>query len=113
MSSDLIDFVLARLAEDAQVAEEALRDCGEDGAGWAFTPPATVDLTVETLELGSRAMAEHIARQDPARVRARCMAQKLMIGHAVFRSGVEGDAVATYLALGYADHPDYLDEWRP
>lgn len=69
----------------------------------------------------------HIARHDPARVLAECEAKRRIVTlhDAALRAELaNGDAsaygadlmhsdVLRLLALLYADHPDYRDEWRP
>jgi hypothetical protein len=88
----------------------------------------------------TRAAAEHIARHDPARVLADVEAKRELVklhGRAVLRAGGGAQYFDTetvcrscepnyqfrelswpcttlrLLALPYADHPDYRDEWRP
>jgi len=55
--------------------------------------------------------ADHIARWDPARVLAECEAKRRLI--ALGEKDSYWDDVLRLLALPYADHPDYRDEWRP
>jgi hypothetical protein len=72
--------------------------------------------------------AAHIVRWDPARVLAECDAKRRIVQQArpvtrdstgvyprdvtyVYDVGVPW--VLKLLALPYADHPDYRDEWRP
>lgn len=74
---------------------------------------------------------EHVARWNPARVLAECEAKRriVMLHHCAPAVGEPWDPVCTVegygvttpndcdtlraLALPYADHPDYRDEWRP
>jgi len=77
-------------------------------------------------------VAAHIARHDPAHVLARCEADRRIVawarlaGPLAMRPGPLGrDTLITdgryrvlgevlrFLALPYADHPDYDEEWRP
>ena len=51
----------------------------------------------------------HIARWDPARVLAECEAKRQLIE----RVGNPDWAGFRILALPYADHPDYQQEWKP
>lgn len=71
--------------------------------------------------------ARHIARHDPARVLAKCEADRRIVEYAEGCSEIaalKGDAFAKgmhaasmhalrRLALPYADHPDYRQEWKP
>ncbi len=124
---DLDEFLLARIAEDKRVAVDAAGASGREewGAGEARTagPPA------------DRA-AEHVARHDPARVLAECSAKRRLVlacresapdlhflgarppGLADFPlSPADGHQLAALtlalLALPYAGHHDYRQEWRP
>jgi hypothetical protein len=78
-------------------------------------------------EIVSDEMAQHIARHDPARVLAECEAKRRIVeewdaAHRValaspqysYDEGIAtGLLAALYaLALPYADHPDYREEWR-
>jgi hypothetical protein len=74
----------------------------------------------------------HIARHDPARVLAECEAKRLMVRHAAAVSKMDnqvehefgtggpvpwaedhGVLLLRFLALPYADHPDYQQGWKP
>lgn len=134
MSSDLVEFLRARLDEDEQVARAATpgpwtQDEEVDGwrAGRQTVVRAdrfrvvTVDQTRQHHPAGEENVA-HIARHDPARVLADVAAKRAlldaMIGpalsSAVARTCDAGLATARYLALAYADHPEYrADEWSP
>ncbi len=70
------------------------------------------------------ALFDHIARWDPARVLAECEAKRRIISdyqryvaerrRAMGGWDTEGDStVMKALALPYADHLDYRQEWRP
>jgi len=79
----------------------------------------------------SQENAEHIARHDPARVLAECEAKRRIVElryswnlqaernpeppfSSIFQTQVNtADAILRALALPYADHPDYRDEWQP
>jgi hypothetical protein len=129
---DLIVFLRARLDEDAAAAkrvESRWRQIGETGV-----IVASDGTHAEECANGNwTGIAEHIVRHDPARVLADADAKRQMIrlhgcteGHecsTVDRAGdvdhctwvMEDEACTTLrlLALPYADHPDYRDEWRP
>ena len=118
----LDEFLLARIAEDKRVATDA----AAGAAGEEWTPDGA----------GERPRAEHVARFDPARVHAECSAKRRMV-LACRESrpdlsflGARPDGMSDFmlsphdqhqlaaltlalLALPYADHRDYRDEWRP
>lgn len=64
--------------------------------------------------------AAHIARFDPARVLAECEAKRRVVtaiarwldAHPDEDHVPAGDDALCWLALPYADHPDYREEWR-
>lgn len=152
----LTDFLLARIAEDEEVAKQAK----SDSPRWASTQKdgtLKIDTGIESMgwEFGggdgiwscddpyddcgtyvSHAFAEgdHIARHDPARVLAECEAKRRIVEEhsdggkdwdgqrfvhwcrrCAGRRGHEPWPCPTLraLALPYADHPDYRQEWRP
>jgi hypothetical protein len=96
----LTDFLLARIAED----ERDARDCKE----WSdcFACP-----THETF--------------DTARVLAECEAKRRIVERHNLIAAGQGETIELafheqglfealhFLALPYADHPDYREEWRP
>ena len=112
----LAEFLLARIAEDEAAAQEANDhdrwESGEDGNG----DPSVFesDVTGQSWRValvGSSAVAEHVARHDPARVLAECEAKRRIVA---------ANAALTYepyvllcLALPYSDHSDYDEAWRP
>jgi len=101
----LIEFLLARIAED-ETSEEVV-DLYPVGAG-------RVRREVSTTEPSDRVLAE-------------CEAKRLLIQRAEslaeYVDGTREDSRHTYewtllrllapLALPYADHTDYLPEWKP
>jgi hypothetical protein len=135
--SDLTDFLLARIDEDERWARDATRGvwsiAGEDdhrsviaaggspvlNAGGEFCG----DLWLDAADLD----LAHIVRWDPARVLAECEAKRRIVDKCVprveitdmgsadrqFIPGPPDMALLRLLALPYADHPDYRDEWRP
>ena len=113
----LIEFLLARIAEDEAVARKASRQ-KIAGPLIRWNADSAVLMNSEMLEAPDRA---HIARHDPARVLAECDAKRRIIadsmglgpdGELRFPSRQHGYPVRC-LALPYADHPDYQPEWRP
>ena len=110
--TDLAQFILARIAEDetaALEAEEARGSRGwllaDDMVDYGATPPA---------------VAEHIARHDPARVLAECEAKRRIVELCEIVADLpDVDTSAFTLALNtledlarpYADHPDHRADW--
>lgn len=112
---DLIEFLRAQWDEDEQTANAA-----------AGAPPMRMILARAA---GKDASHRHIARHDPARVRADVEAKRLVLDmyeNACHRAahGPNADAVAAArvarstlrgvlaaLTLPYADHPDFRKEW--
>ncbi|WP_049566833.1 DUF6221 family protein [Streptomyces sp. SBT349] len=132
---DLIAFVRARLDED----EARARAAAQDGAEWQHDGHAIVALPERDLvALGSQDYIEpeharHITRHDPARVLAEVDAKrriaKLYEDHErLDRETFEAEGqharslsslraaywdACRHLALPYASHPDYRQEWKP
>ncbi|MEU2724099.1 DUF6221 family protein [Streptomyces smyrnaeus] len=104
---DLVAFLRARLDEEAQAAQ------GSPVQSWN-----EADFYVSTdLIPGVRA---HIARHDPARVLDEVDAKRRILRWhldeeccSVCLDDVEGCPLFRALALPYASHPDYREEWRP
>lgn len=138
---DLRGFLDARLAEDEQVAVAVFRDhtwsaYREGGTdGWAVEGAHSGE---PSCIVGDEAMASHIARYDPARVLAEVAAKRQIIALHEQRGGgerrfatVNGETTVVdlhwcarcndvmpcqelrLLALSYADHPDYREEFKP
>jgi len=104
--SDLTEFLLARIAEDEAVAQDAL-----DGRPWADE-----SWQPEVYDDGVRNVA---VAYSPARVLAECEAKWAIVDEArrwIERpSGPETsmpERALAFLALPYAEHPDYREEWR-
>ena len=108
----LTEFLTARFDEDEKAARAAARAAGYH---WSPDPKPGRD--------GAPSIDRHQARHDPARVLAECKAKRQIIGHlaAYGREGIEDfrDGYAAgmwdalrFLAQPYAEHPDYLPEWR-
>ena len=132
-SVDLAEFLLARIAEDEASArnvmewKEAPR---ERRLPWKVTPSEQRVVAWGLTVVGAAntpVLAEHIARWDPARVLAECEAKRRLVEdfrilhrdyretHSETTEARRFQAVVTMarLAEGYADHPDYRQEWRP
>jgi hypothetical protein len=148
----LVEFLLARLDEDARKARaaetgrrwEALTradsgpqvrvgdgDMDDPGPEWrreVVHPMWHCDDELDgcpDVARGWIAEAEHIARHDPARVLAEVAAKRLILeyappkAHGTFDDGWRRGQMAFHahtlrlLALPYAGHPDYQEEWKP
>jgi hypothetical protein len=115
---NIAEFLLARIAEDEEAARNA------DGIRWEWGTesvyaasdgsPIVVGPWGGNIASGD---AHHIVRWDPARVLAECKAKRRIVKWAKdwplrpSRPSDE-DAILGPLALPYADHPDYREEWQ-
>lgn len=133
--NELVEFLLARVAEDEAVARAATVTpwwydpskfnsvdheesvfAGERGPG-----AITVCSTGPCDDLESMADANHIARHDPTRVLAECKAKRQLIANALERTRILSDGQGPpemihdlrVMAEVYADHDGYHEEWRP
>ncbi|MCP9949901.1 DUF6221 family protein [Actinomadura madurae] len=135
---DLVEFLRARLDRDEQTA----RACSgapwlATPSGTVSTDPGTgasdngapdtgEPAYVATAENG--AYAEHIARHDPSRTLAEVAARRQILDEYEKQSWILGqghrtpeleaaqsvrEKVLRLLALPYATHPAYQEEWRP
>lgn len=130
----LAEFLLARIAEDEEVANRA---AAEHAAPWGVSvdrtaPEGWEHLRVVVCEDGLGdvtdriypELADHIVRHDPARVLAECEAKRRIVERyqdrtkyqtvvADAQSAAEEyeDYVLPLLALPYADHPEFREEW--
>jgi len=126
----LTEFLLARIAEDEDVARSA-----DTGARWepvalgVLGHPRNGYMVAEQVETEQ---GMHIARHDPARVLAECEAKRRIMEAADEATGLDmqvdgefrvgardetaepyiGDVILRALALPYADHPDHDEAWR-
>ncbi|MFJ2630856.1 DUF6221 family protein [Streptomyces sp. NPDC087422] len=116
MTTDLIGFLRARLAEDEEMARAADSEL------------STVFIRIASFDPEMAADERHIMRHDPARVLREVEANRALLDEyasvAVNDLPRGGYEYATGWATGlgfavrcaasvYADHPDYLEEWRP
>jgi len=85
--ADLAEFLLARIAEDEAAYESAYVAYLD---GFPFTP---------------------------TRVLAECETKRRIVELCAYWQrpvdGLDGEDILRLLALPYADHPDYREEWRP
>ncbi|MGC5531586.1 DUF6221 family protein [Streptomyces sp. SR-10] len=114
---DLAKFLRDRFNEDEQAARRAgdsFRQIGETGVIVATEG----DRAEECASANWAGIAEHIVRHDPARILAEVNAKRATfhrINEHINMTGLDeihGDLLRL-LALPYADHPDYKDDWRP
>ncbi|WP_448639175.1 DUF6221 family protein [Geodermatophilus sp. URMC 63] len=139
MTPQLDEFVMARIAEDKRIAARAADEDGLGAAragslpGGAPSRPGSGSAAATALH---SAAAEHVARFGPARVLDECAAKRWMVqacrdarpdtAFLGARPGGLPDFPLTpadvhqlaaltlaLLALPYAGHPDYRQEWRP
>lgn len=126
MADDLVAFLRARYDEDEQVATAATPGPWVAGGigdfGWSVSGPSG-GVEADDSEAG-RADAEHIARHDPARALAEVAAKRRVLdawpdsfgqwsADQADAARAMKTAVLLLLALPYAGHPDYREEWRP
>ena len=123
---ELDEFVLARIGEDQRIAVDAAAASRRE----KWTVESIPDL------LWERRAAEHAAHHDPARVLAECSAKRQLVvacramGPDLSFLGARPSGLADFLlaprdqhqlaaltlallALPYAHHPEYRQEWRP
>ncbi len=134
----LVEFLRARLDEDEMTAMAA----GDSHRWYVWVAPdkgypqrvmetGTLALLCETYDgpvdntglRWSPVTANHIARQDPARVLADVAAKRAIITafeqrdepeHPIINAHATGLLIAVrHLATVYAAHPDYREEWKP
>lgn len=120
----LAEFILARYA----VAEALARQAVDDDPNWVHRGDGLLiqvgsdgdhEVSSTWLRLPHRfEAADHIAHHDPARVLADLEAKRALVTEL---SRMERDEmgwdgierkVLSYLALPYASHPDYRQEWK-
>jgi hypothetical protein len=139
LMTDLAEFLLARIAEDEAAARAATKgewtavgtqfpdeesDAAEMIRGYVDVFPDGPGITGEEM---AGPDAWHVARWDPARVLAECDAKRRIVefwSQAFSKPtdfpGIQFDRVRSaaqwtlqVLALPYADHPGFREEWRP
>lgn len=117
-------FLEQRIAEDEAVARAAYGGA-ESGGQWWVDGPAEVSRKFWIYATGEKfkheSTAQHIARHDPARVLADCVAKRTIVESCrvdyedSLTSGDDTMALATEVLMGlasiWADHADYRAEW--
>ena len=106
----LIEFLLARIAEDEQVAQAA---ASYGSKHWYVEYVPHEGILIFPKPYGGKEDEEtrHIARYDPARMLAECETKRRVIG--LGEKDSYWDDVLRLLALPYTAHPDYHQEWKP
>ena len=103
----LVDFLLARLAEDEAVARSAM--------GGQFTLTCTDELVGDDA-LAALGWVEHAKRHDPARVLAEVSAKRRIVELATSPEHQDWGSpmvnVLAALAIPYLNHPDCREEWK-
>jgi hypothetical protein len=137
VSDELVDFLRARLDDDEKLARAA------SPGPWHVDEDSDEILAVDGIVVAEgfalsgrqlRATIQHIARHDPARVLAEVDTRRRILGLHAPRGRDDGCVICDagngscgcmggdweypcdtvkLLALTFADHPDYRDEWRP
>ncbi|MEV8395931.1 MULTISPECIES: DUF6221 family protein [unclassified Streptomyces] len=113
MTDDLVTFLSARLDEDEQIAREADPDL------------SAVFTRIECFDTEMAADERHIMAHGPSRVLREIDAKRELLSRyeamtagLLVMTGVEAilaeyrRVLLPHLALPYADHPDYREEWR-
>ncbi|MGW5352185.1 DUF6221 family protein [Streptomyces sp. NPDC004031] len=121
---DLVVFLRARLeeeAERAQAAGAAEWSLQEHEGDTVLIYDSHGEPVVYDEGWPSASQARHIVDHSPARVLAEVEAKRRILnardavaaGDDGYGAAALGDVVVQLLALPYADHPDYQQEWRP
>lgn len=126
--SDLVEFLLARVAEDEEVARRTAEAVGAEWASWNrswdLAPVRDLAGAAGRITALPTTIDEHVTHHDPARVLAQCEAVRRIASRCdmvirgcevgMFTEGQRVDAQDNLraLALPYAAHPDYRAEWR-
>jgi hypothetical protein len=140
--SDIVEFLLARIAEDEAVARAAspgpwlYTTVGSVGGGTLYDHSRTIGSLIyeqpgehdgrivrPLLEHEADVNGRHIARHDPARILAECEAKRRIVEAWADPFGqwnapqadaarAQKDYTLRLLALPYADHSDFDPAWR-
>jgi hypothetical protein len=121
MMEELVAFLRARLDEDERIARLNTRRINPRRGEWALVGnEVRDDANVLVVRHTWPNEGEHIARWDPARVLAEVEARRRILEEWGKQSDdddqyayLAGPIIPQLLALPYADHPDYREEWRP
>jgi len=139
--SEVVEFLRGRLDEDEQTARAAFSSQEDPENGWGAERSEVLRSTAIIPHVGvihEAVQAAHVVRWDPVRVLAEVEAKRrIMVEHQLqpahtpspgcapygcetchshpeFGVGPFGDCTTLkLLALAYAWHEDYREEWRP
>ena len=101
----LVDFVLARIAED--------EEHGRLGDGTDFVPAGYWDNARVLAEVEAKRRLVDWSAPVSGSERVPTDRPGVYDVRPVRHVNEDGEDVLRYLAMPYADHPDYLEEWRP
>ncbi|MFH8717261.1 DUF6221 family protein [Streptomyces zaomyceticus] len=129
---ELVEFLTARLNEDEQAALAATWDADASRRwnphliekprwGWGVVDDMDAGVTVvEPAAADAAAVAQHMARHDPARVLRDVAAKRRLVEYIEEELTNQGNSnndklmhVLRLSALSYASHRDYDEAWRP
>lgn len=123
MTDDLVTFLRARLDDEERTAQATLWEGSGNRPDWELVMFAAAEIGGDEIYVEDRTIANHLVTWDPARVLAEVDAKREIVKQAdlyLCDSGAgcgyrtkHGHNVLRLLALAYADHPDYRDEWQP
>lgn len=109
----LAEFLLARIRDDECLARMAFGDHNDNKPDWSEPSSGIVDMKGEDVLLtGDSGVSRHIVNFDPARVLAECAAKRRIIEDWGKWETYNGEELMQELASVYADHPDFLPEWK-
>ncbi|WP_334683959.1 DUF6221 family protein [Arthrobacter sp. CAN_A214] len=120
--NELVAFVLARVAEDQDLAHAALHDPGFGGVLGAYVHGGHADRGQPNYRpryASDDPLARHIAQQHPGKVIADCQAKQRLVAHL---QSIHRDDEATseqndvrilleLLAMSWNQHADYRTTW--
>jgi hypothetical protein len=109
MNTSLVDFLLARIAEDEAKIQHMTREAERVATAPIFRnyPPDWL-LGVDIFVSPDRWRAECAAKRHVLNLHPEAVSDEKRAGAAWAY-----DEVLRLLALPYSSHPDYRDEWRP
>lgn len=110
----VVEFLLARIAEDEEIAREATND----GHRWLVEEEA-IGLWPDDLEPATgykhfprKAHAYHAATWEPSRVLAECRAKRDVVAFARHLPSIYARSVLEPLTFPHSNHPDFQKEWQ-
>jgi hypothetical protein len=113
---ELVEFLLARIADDEAHARNAFGEHNDVGPEWTEIWSGAVELGgnqtdgPELLLTNDSQVSRHIERWDPARVLAECVSKRRLIQ--LGEKDSYWDDVLRILAIPYTEHEDFNPDWR-